>query len=770
MAKKKKTPLSKDANLQLVPIIRRRLSLLFLGGLLGAVAGAGYFLLSIPKYESKAEIIVMQNDSNTKASLDHSATQTNVSEELLATHLKIVQSKKVINDALEKHGLMELPSLLAELGETEGVSDYVRENLYVTTGGKGSARDAHVLNIAFRHTSQEDAQTVTIALIDEYQNYVKSKFQDINSKAVDLINKARIELEEEINELDEEYAEFRMNSPLLSGKNAGGDIYTVRYEELANQASSITMQIDEAKGRLDLVKSTLEQSKQSGTSHGLEKLALIDDRNASRLGILVTVERGKAESVAFQASQPERMAGAQAEYSSLLEKRAKLKRLSSEVGSRHPERRNLEEQIREMEEFLKTRSDLLVVDDDIQLNPDDIMDAYLKMLDNDLTALRNQLADVEKQMAIAEEEAKKLIALEIENEDLSRTRLRKEDLYSAAVDRLRSLNMQSDSSALILDVLEQPDLGKMVQPNLPVAAAICLLTALVFGGGSAAFAEYRDRSIHSPEELERIYSSSIIGHVPNFDKDSHAKKSILKAKQENAVFDPYLLAHHAPGSRASEGFRAMRTQAVFALGGTHKILCVTSGIEGAGKSTMASNLAVSLASSGHKVLLVDCDMRRPRIAKIFGLDNSRGLTTVLGGELDPTEAAIGGLVPNLWVMPSGKLPQNPAELLASDEFKNLIESLREKFDYIMLDCPPVLPVADPSIVAPLTDGVLVVSTIGHESKPQSERTSRILASVGSRVVGLIVNRVDEASSRYGYNAYGYESVKDNPYYATNESK
>lgn len=766
MKKKNVEPLTSEAGFSLMPIIKRRLPLLMLGGLLGVAGATAYYLLMPPKYESRTEIMVMQSDAASMASLDKSASQTDVSEELLATHMKIVQSKKVINDALANHGLLELPSLLDQLGETGGVVDYVRDNLYVTSGGSGAAKEAHVLNISFVHTSPEDAQTVSAALIEEYEKYVKAKFQDINSKAVELIDKARIELEEEIAELDQEYSEFRMNTPLLTGSTAGGDIHTLRYEELANQASMLTSEIDESEGRLSLVKESLALiSKSDNNFHGLDKLALIDERNATRLGILVSVERGQAESAAFQALQPERAAGAQTEYNSLLEKKSKLNQLRKDLGAQHPDVRMLQNQVSEMEDFLRNRADQLSVTEEAQLTPDDIMDAYVHMLENDLAALRKRLEYTNDQMKIAEEEAKKLIDLQIENEDLARSRLRKEDLYGATVERIRTLNMQNDSSSLVLEKLEEPGLGEKVQPNIPVALAIFVLTSLVVGGGSTLLAEYRDRSVHEPEELEKIFNAAIIGHVPNFDRDQHASKAIRQAKRKKDLIDPYLLAHHAPGSRASEGFRAMRTQTVFALGGNHKVLCVTSGTEGAGKSTMVSNLAVSLGSSGKSVLLIDCDLRRPRQAKIFGIENDKGLVDVVSGDLAPSDV-VQEVTSGLSLMPSGRLPDNPAEILASVGFKNLIEGLREKYDYIMLDCPPVLPVADPTILAPMADGVLVVATIGHESKPQSERTSRVLASVGAKVIGVIVNRVDEASTRYGYNAYGYESTKQNPYYNT----
>ncbi len=247
------------------------------------------------------------------------------------------------------------------------------------------------------------------AVVAEYQKFIKSKFQDINLEAANLITNARRDLEVEITDLENKYSEFRINSPLLAKGSNGSDIYTARYEELAAEHSNLEQKIDEASGRLKLVKESLLDFAKSG-AHNLQKLSLIDERNAERLGILVTVERGKAETAAFQSMQPERMAGATAEYSNLLTLKTQLKQLSMDFAPEHPEIRALTQQIQEMEEFLKRRSKaLLVTDGDSSLTPDDVMNAYVSMLEHDLRALQQRSKDIETQMSRAEEDARNLL-------------------------------------------------------------------------------------------------------------------------------------------------------------------------------------------------------------------------------------------------------------------------------------------------------------------------------------------------------------------------
>jgi polysaccharide biosynthesis transport protein len=768
MQNKSSQALTGEAGLNILPVLRRRRGLLAASALLGVLAASAYYFLMPSQYESRAEILLMQNDSGAMASGVSGGSSTSVSEELLATHMKIIQSKRVISRALESAGLTELDSLHAQLGESGSVVDYVRDHLFVTSGGGGSARDAHVLNLGFRHASREDSQKVAQALLDEYQLFIKTKFQDINLQAVQLINDARSELESEIAELDKEYAEFRLTSPLLTSGTSGQDIYTARYEELAAEASQLALQIDETQGRIHLVKDSLARVDDSVPTRGLEKLALIDEKNATRLGILVSVDRGKAETASFQAAQPERVAGANVEYSALLQVKTRLKQLLSEFGPQHPEAVVLQNQVKEMESFIAERAESLgFVEEEVQLTPDDIINAYLHMLENDHRALKQREQDIVRQMSVAEEEAKKLIALEIENEEIIRERSRREELYGSVIDRVRNLNMQSDASAIIHEILEEPQLGEKVEPNLPIALAVCLLTGLVLGGGGTLLAEFLDRSVHSPEELEKIFGKSILGHVPNFDNDATCKKALKQIRRSKSKIDPFLLTFHAPQSRISEGFRAVRTQTIFAVGGKNKVISITSANQSAGKSTLVSNLAVSLASSGLETLLIDCDMRRPRIDSIFGIEATLGLTDVIQRNADLADVVRAGPIDQLSIITTGQLPDNPAELLASEKFANWLASLREKFDYVILDCPPTLPVADPAIIAPLTDGVLFVATIDQESKPQSERASRILSSVNANILGVIVNRADEASDRYGYNSYGYENLNSSDYHTKN---
>lgn len=669
------------------------------------------------------------------------------------------------------HPIFELPSIVEQLSEDTTPTEYILKNMYVTTGGSGRARNARVLNIAVRHTSPEDCQLITRAIVDRYQDFVKSKFKDINTEAAGLIEDSQTKIGDKIKELEVFYRKFRLeDAPLLTRGAAGTDIYTTRYEELAAEISQLALQRDEAAGRLEMVKKSLADYAASD-AHNLQKLALIDERNAERLGILVTVERGKAETAEFQSTQPERMAGATAEYSQLLTMKTRLKQLMTDFGPEYPEVKALKDQIGEMDEFLKGKQKQLSIGDDVQLTPDDVMQAYVSMLEHDLRALNQRAKDIEVQMAEAETKAKKLVEYQLTDESMLREIQREESLYDAVIERLRDINMKQESSPLILELIQEPSIAEKVEPKPVIAAAISMLCALLIGGAGVLIAELRDRSVHSPEEFEEMLGSRVLAHLPNFQNDAEIRKLQRVARKSKSALAPSLLTYYAPDSRASETFRALRTQVMFSAGGDHKILVTTSSNQGAGKSMLSSNMAISMAGLGAEVLLIDCDMRLPQVHRLFGVSNEKGLADAIHEPSRVDEYLVPSGVPGLTLLPSGQAPANPAELLSHPECKELLESLRSRYAYIILDCPPVLAVSDPSILAPLADGVLFVSVVDNESRPKTMRSKRILEGVGAKIIGIVVNRSDESSQRYGYQAYGYESTgpSDN-YYAARPSR
>jgi capsular exopolysaccharide synthesis family protein len=238
---------------------------------------------------------------------------------------------------------------------------------------------------------------------------------------------------------------------------------------------------------------------------------------------------------------------------------------------------------------------------------------------------------------------------------------------------------------------------------------------------------------------------------------------------ENSLIDPIVCTYHRPKSQVSEAFRAVRTALFFSSQGkNHTVIQVTSPTPGDGKSTLASNLAVSIAQSGKRVLLVDADMRRPRQHGTFGISSKEGFSTVLSGQSQWRDVMYEcEEIEGLTVMPCGSKPNNPAELSSSPQVKVLIEEMRDEFDFVIIDTPPLLAVTDPCPIAARVDGVILCLRIKKNVRVSAERATEMIANLGANCIGLVVNGVGAQSgygsqytygayrAGYSYNGYGY---------------
>ncbi|GLC28688.1 CpsD/CapB family tyrosine-protein kinase [Clostridium omnivorum] len=214
-----------------------------------------------------------------------------------------------------------------------------------------------------------------------------------------------------------------------------------------------------------------------------------------------------------------------------------------------------------------------------------------------------------------------------------------------------------------------------------------------------------------------------------------------------------------PKSVVAEAFRTLRTNIQFSsLDNELKTIVVTSTQPSEGKSTVLVNLAVTMAQSGKKVVLLDCDLRKPTIHRKLGVPNKNGLTTLLSKEKSLQECLQLLGVPNLYIITSGPIPPNPAELLGSKRMKGLLQELKEHFDVILIDAPPVLAVTDSQILSTLTDGVLFVTAYGTTEKEAVVRAKELIEKVGGKILGVVMNKMpaDTKGSYTGYYYYSYE--------------
>jgi capsular exopolysaccharide synthesis family protein len=656
----------------------------------------------------------------------------------------------------------ELPSI-HQGAKGQNPIDYLISNLAVSRGGTGGARDAHSLNISLTHTSARDSKIVLDALLAEYREYLKEKFQDVNKDAAVLISQAREELLQELTEAEDEYRVFRESAPILWSGDQSHNVHSLRYEGIQDEISSLNLLISETESRLKIVAGALEKDLANGNAPSFDRLALIDEKNAQRMGMMLGAVQNKAESAEFQALMPQRSASANSEYTNLMSLMLKEKTLTEQfnLGPKHPEIVSLREQIQATNLFLKERSADLEknVTDLTTIGPEQILDAYLKLLRNDIDTLNERKSELEKQAAIEEQAAKTMISYEMDGEALVKRIGRQQTLYDTVVDRLRDINIAREYGGVVTDVLADPEIGRSIWPKLPICLLIGTVLGLFAGGGVTAASEMRNRMFRSADEVKDSLKAPVLTHLPNLNPKGDTKLA-ARIRQTNSVIHPTIYVHHLPKSVNAEVFRALRTSILFKRERGQSVFCVTSSNQGDGKSTLTINLATSIANSGKRVLVIDCDMRRSSIHALLGLENKKGLTNLINEDTEPADLIHETEIVNLFALTAGQVPANPSELLGSDRFRELVSLFRDRYDFVFVDCPPVLAVTDPAIVSTIVDGTILLVNVGKDKRPEAIHAKQILDDVGAKVLGLVVsgeglNSASRYAGGYGYGRYGY---------------
>jgi capsular exopolysaccharide synthesis family protein len=283
-----------------------------------------------------------------------------------------------------------------------------------------------------------------------------------------------------------------------------------------------------------------------------------------------------------------------------------------------------------------------------------------------------------------------------------------------------------------------------VQPRTRLNITLGLVLGLMLGIGLAFLLEFLDRSVKTPEELEIIAGAPVVGTIPPFKAGKHPIPVVDQ-----------------PRAAVAEAFRKLRTNFAFLDVDRDSVCCVvTSPSAGDGKSTVAANLAIALAQAGQRVALVDVDLRKPTLHKIFDLPQRVGSTTVLLDHAGVHDA-IQYLDANMpVVLTSGQLPPNPSELLGSRRMEELIAELRATYEVVLMDCAPLLPVTDPMVVSRFADGILLVARARTTTRDQVQAAKAVCAKAGAKVFGTVLNAtsVTEGDQPAYYSYYG-ESVR-----------
>jgi succinoglycan biosynthesis transport protein ExoP len=336
---------------------------------------------------------------------------------------------------------------------------------------------------------------------------------------------------------------------------------------------------------------------------------------------------------------------------------------------------------------------------------------------------------------------------EIDYKKLDREAKNNSELYDLVLKRLKETDLTSLLKTNNIHLLDASIIPAVpIRPNRTRNAILAAVVGLLGGLALAFVQEKLDNTFKGQDDVESILGVSFLGIVP----------SITEEGLPSTGNPRDLYVHTHPKSSVAECCRSVRTNLLFMSPDRplRRLLITSSGPQ-EGKTTVVVSLGIVMAQSGNRVLLVDTDMRRPRLHRALGVSNDIGLSTAVVGETQIEDCIQPTAVPNLWVLPCGPIPPNPAELLHAERFRKLIASLSDRYDRVIFDSPPLGAVADAAVLATQTDGTLVVLKGGKTTYEMARRAIDSLSGINAFIAGALLNDLDLENQEYGYYYYYY---------------
>ncbi len=354
---------------------------------------------------------------------------------------------------------------------------------------------------------------------------------------------------------------------------------------------------------------------------------------------------------------------------------------------------------------------------------------------------------VKAALATIKKEALGLNKKAIEYGVLSREAESSRQMYDLLIKRFKETALTEDiktGNVRIVDRAEVPQ--DSVKPRKKLNLLLALIVGLTLGVGLAFFLEFMDNTLKTPDDIKRFLKIPYLAPIPSFEP----------GEPDGGPYAMELVTHHQPKSTASEAYRGLRTSLLFSSADAPpQVIMLTSAAPGEGKTLTSANLAATMAQSGSKVLLLDCDLRRPRVHTIFGLNRDTGVSNILAGSMDASELVVKTEIENLSVIPSGPVPPNPSELLGSQRMRKLMEVLRQHYDRIIIDSSPITAVTDASVLSDVVDGVVFVVRSGRTVRDVVKNALDSLQIVKAKIFGAVLNGVNVGKEGYYYYQYNY---------------
>lgn len=656
-------------------------------------------------------------------------------QEYFATQHQILTSRKVAATVVRKLGLNRDPHFAFEAPADKKLApvnipiDKAAEILRARLSVK-PVSDSRLARVIYRDADPDRAQRVVSAIIDTYVDQNLDMTLSSATTRAEWLDTQLVKLKADLESQEMDLHDFKKRNNLLS----------VSFDDQSNMLRAEIQQLNATLTEL--------KARREGVAARLNVLAGINPEDPALIP--------ESELLGNTALAPLRASYIQAKKD--LERTTALGK-----GENHPETQIALAGVRASRQALLTE-----------------LGNIRAGVATDLDAVQRELGGVTALYESAKKQAMELNLNEVRYARLRRSKDNTEHVFGVVLERSTESGLSKlmpFNNVRVLDRPLRPEGPVLPRSgmNLAFGAALGLLLGLLGAVGR----ELLDRTVRDADDVEREIGLPSLGSLP--DVSSRAAKEALyygtygkkggrrdkdKANGPPAADEPVseLLVHAHPKSAAAEAARAVRTNLLFmSPDHPYRSLLVTSGGPAEGKTMVACSIAIAMSQAGQRVCLLDCDLRRPRVHTVFGMTLQEGVTTAL---LDPSrldEAVKESTVPNLWVLPAGPMPPNPADLVHSEAFGRLLETLKGRFDRIVVDSPPACVVTDAVVLSTRIDATVLVVRARRTRREAARRALRALRDVGGNPAGFVLNAVLRSSEQYQYSyyrPYGHQSEAD----------
>ena len=703
---------------------------LLCGLLAGAVLGHLAYLKAGPEYEAVAQILVSRKYTPPVRENERMLHETGKPSE----HLALIVSPMIAEKAIEIGKLNELPTFA---GESDMV-DAVLDGLKVKRVAGQDRSHFNVLEIRYPSRRPEDATRVVKAFVDAYGEYLEEQGREHSTEVLALAQKATGDLLTRMHQKEAEYRDFLQTVPEEFRSALGAKTQTTQTTNLAPEDVIHALGDERNKNRIRLAEL---QSRMKSLQNSL---AAGDPRDAIEQEVRRFMNAdGRSE----RSTKSTEISIYQSQLMPLLIREQDLAR---DFGRDHPDLIAVRQSINKIVETFRKLGIQLPEGVDVpaveRKAPIDYIAIYIDSLRRQMNELT--LKDKELESLIKQEgsRSREFAAYRATDQNLRAELTQLRDLWQKRLDREGEVVIEKDTNGYTMKTLS------------PVKDALVFKRLIKFYAGGAfvgvflialvcLLRELRDLTLKDAKDVRVTLRQPVLGSVVAFETPVD---SPTRAHQPHPALR-FLLASH---SIEAENYRSIRTSLlVSAQQHAARTILVSSPEPGDGKTTMVCNLAMALAQSGKRVLLVDADLRRPNVHTLFRMTPEIGLTEVLAGEIEALNAIRPTTIDGLSVITAGQIPANPAELLSSPRLHRTLRDLRDEYDFVFVDAPPMLAVSDPCILAQHTDGLLIVTRINKNTRSAVIRVRQMIQDQGIRVVGAVANGAiignDRAYAEYG---------------------